>query len=206
MMNWHSSRWLVGSAIVLWMSGNLFTVAAGALLGVTAVGALKASQSLIGVSNILFLALDNVVPIRAAQHYSAEGAAGLLHYLARVTRIGLAAIAAICLCFAVYPAFWLRLVYGVEFVQYGFLLRWYSALYVLTFLTLPLRSGLRAIERTASIFVAYAIAALFSMVAAYPLVGKLGLVGVLVGLLSIQALLLGTMLVPFRRTLFARSA
>ena len=202
-MNWRFSRWLVGSAIVQWLGGNLFTVAAGALLGVTAVGALKAAQSLIGVLNILFQGLENVVPVRAAQRYHTGGAADLFRYLAVVTRVGLAATAAVGLIFAVDPTFWLRLIFGQQFVEYGYLLRWFAALYCLTFLAVSVRFALRAMERTMPIFAAYTVGTLFSLAAAYPLVTALGLTGVLVGLFSIQLLMLAVMLVSLRQALVA---
>jgi O-antigen/teichoic acid export membrane protein len=202
--NWRFSRWLVGSAIAQWMSSNLFVVAAGALLGVTAVGALKAAQSLIGVAHILFQGLENVVPTRAAQRYHQGGAVELLRYLAKVTRVGVAATALIGLFFTVDPAFWLRLLFSEQFVQYGYLLRWYAALYVLIFLTASLGFGLRAMERTAPIFLAYSSAAVFSVAVAYPLVRELGLIGVLVGLFSIQLLMLGVLLISFRQGLGIR--
>lgn len=201
--NWRSSRWLVGSAIVQWMSGNLFVVAAGAFLGVVAVGALKAAQSLMGVMHILFQGLENVAPIRAAQCYHVDGAAGLSHYLTKVTRVGVAATVTIGLFFAIAPAFWFGLLFGNEFTQYSYLLRWYAAIYVLMFLAVPLRFGLRAMERTVPIFLAYVIAAGFSMTAAYPLVKGLGLIGVVIGSFSIQLLLLGVMLISFRKALHA---
>jgi O-antigen/teichoic acid export membrane protein len=202
--NWRFSKWLVGAALSQWMSSNLFVVAAGAFLGVTAVGALKAAQSLIGVTHILFQGLDNVAPVRAAQCYHAGGVADLVHYLGKVARVGLVATALIGLLFAIEPAFWFRLLFGGEFTQYGYLLRWYAAIYVLMFLTLPLRVGLRAMERTGPIFLAYMVGAIFSVVAAYPLVRGNGLIGVVVGLLSIQLLQLGVLFISFRQALVKR--
>jgi O-antigen/teichoic acid export membrane protein len=204
LMNWRFSRWLVASAIVNWMSGNLFVVTAGALLGVTAVGALKAAQSLIGVTHILFQGLENVVPINAAKRYHAGGAAALVHYLAKVTRLGIATTAIIGLCFAIAPAFWFGLLFGPEFVEYSYLLYWYGALYVLMFLGVSVRFGLLATETTVPVFLAYTAAAVFSVATVYPLVRGLGLIGVMVGLCSIQLVLLGVMLMSFRRVLVRR--
>jgi O-antigen/teichoic acid export membrane protein len=201
--NWRSSRWLVGAAIVQWLSGNLFVVGAGAVLGVTAVGGLKAAQSLMGLTNILFLGLENVVPIRASQRYHAGGPADLLRYLAKVTGVGLTGTAVTGFLFAIYPAFWLRMLFGEEFAQYSYLVRWYAALYVLMFLVVPLRFGLRAMERTVPIFLAYLVAAVFSAVAAYPLVRELELTGVLIGMFATQLLMLGVILISFRQALVA---
>jgi O-antigen/teichoic acid export membrane protein len=202
--NWRFSRWLVGAALAYWMSGNLFIVAAGALLGVTAVGALKAAQGLIGVTQILFQGLENVVPVRASQRFHSGGPSDLVHYLTKVTTLGLMATAFIALFFALDPAFWFRHLLGDEFVQYGYLLRWYAALSTLMFLGLPLGVGLRAMEKTQSIFLGYVAGAVFSLVAAYPLIKGFGLEGVMVGLFSIQLLLLVIMAISLRRALVGR--
>jgi O-antigen/teichoic acid export membrane protein len=202
--NWRFSRWLLGAAMVHWTSGNLFIVTAGALLGVTAVGALKAAQSLIGVTHILFQGMENLIPMRAAQSYHVEGGADLVHYLSRVTRLGLVATTVIALLFAIDPAFWFHLVFGQEFAEYSYILRWYAVLYVLMFLTLPLGVGLRAMEMTGPIFLAYVVGAGFSVAAAYPLVKEFGLSGVMVGLLSIQLLILAVMTMSFRQALVRR--
>ena len=45
--HWQFSRWLAGSAVMQWVTGNLFLLAAGALLGTAAVGALRAAQTLL---------------------------------------------------------------------------------------------------------------------------------------------------------------
>ena len=190
LVNWRSSKWLVASATATWMSGNLLVVAAGGLLGVIAVGALKAAQSLMGVAHILFAGLENVAPIRAAQRFRFGGPNDLIAYLARVRVLGLAGTALIGLTFAVNPSFWLGRLFGPEFAEYGYLVRWYAVLYILMFLTVPLRFGLRAVERTAPIFAAYGASALFSLIVAYPLVRTFGLPGVLVGMLITQLILI----------------
>jgi O-antigen/teichoic acid export membrane protein len=204
--NWRFSRWLVGSAIVQWTSSNVFIVAAAALLGVTAVGALKAAQSLIGVTHIFFQGLENIAPIRASQRFHAGGATSLVQYIARVTRLGLAATLIIGLFFAIRPAFWFALLFGEDFTQYSYLVRWYAGLYAVMFLALPVRFGLRALERTVPIFIAYAAAAAFSLAAAYPLVRAFGVTGVLVGFFATQVLMLVIMATALRLALRMHSA
>ncbi len=119
------------SATATWMSGNLLVVAAGGLLGVIAVGALKAAQSLMGVAHILFAGLENVAPIRAAHRFRFGGPDDLLAYLAKVRALGLAGTTLIGLIFAVNPSFWLSRLFGSGFAEYGYLVRWYAVLYIL---------------------------------------------------------------------------
>ena len=81
--HWHFSKWLAASTIMQWTTGNLFIVAAGAMLGASAVGALRAAQNLMGVTHILFMGLENVVPIQAARHFHDGGKKALVEYLNR---------------------------------------------------------------------------------------------------------------------------
>jgi O-antigen/teichoic acid export membrane protein len=183
--HWRFSKWLVGSALMQWTTGNLFIIAAGALLGATAVGALRAAQSLMGVVHILFLGLENVVPVRAAKHFHEKGKKALSGYLKRVTWYGASATAAIAVIAAATPELWLQLVFGSDYQGYGFMLQFYAVSYVVGFLTLPLRAGLRAIEHSQTIFWSYLLVTLFSVLAAYPLTEHFGIAGVIGGMLSV---------------------
>ncbi|MEE9542392.1 MAG: MATE family efflux transporter, partial [Thermodesulfobacteriota bacterium] len=161
--HWHFSKWLTGSALMQWTSGNLFIVAAGGVLGASAVGALKAAQNVMGVTHILFQGLENVVPVRAGSHFHQGGLKALVTYLRRVAWTGGLATAVIAGLAVVFPEFWLKMFYGDEFIPYGYLLRWYAAVYLLIFIGLPLRSGLRALEHTRPIFLVYLVTTLFAL-------------------------------------------
>ena len=187
--HWHFSKWLSGSALMQWTSANLFIVAAGAILGPAAVGALKAAQNVMGVTHILFQGLENIVPVRAGRHYHQGGSKALVLYLRKVAWMGGLATAAIAGLAAAIPEFWLGLFYGDEFLSYGNLLRWYAAVYLIVFIGLPLRSGLRAVEHTRSIFFTHLWMSLFGFLAAYPLVKHFGLNGVMAGLVIVNIIM-----------------
>ena len=197
--HWNFSKWLVPSAMMQGATGNLFIISAGALLGTSAVGALKATQSLMGVVHILFLGLENIVPIRAARHFHNHGRKALFDYLKQVTLYGGGATAVVVLIAAMMPEFWLRLVFGQEYQGFGFLLQWHAVIYLLIFLSLPLRSGLRAIEEPRAIFWAYVWMVLFSGFAAYPIVHFFGVAGVMSGLTTINLILVSTLWIFLKR-------
>jgi O-antigen/teichoic acid export membrane protein len=184
--HWHFSKWLTGSALMQWTTGNFFIITAGTLLGASAVGALRAAQNLMGVIHILFLGLENIVPVRAAQYFHEKGKKALCDYLKRVTLFGAGASAAAAVIAAATPELWLRLVFGTEYQGYGYLLRWYAVSYVLSFLTVPLRGGLRAMEHAKGIFWSYIWMTLFSVITAYPIISYLGLTGVVGGIVMIN--------------------
>ena len=187
--HWRFSKWLAMSALLQWTSGNFFLIAAASMLGATAVGGFRAAQNIIGVTHVLFQGLENIVPSQASRHFHDEGAAGLGAYLRRVAWYGGGVTGILVLMVAVAPGFWLRLVYGEEFAVYAEVLFWLALCYLVFFVSLPLRSGLRALESTKPIFVSYVLATVFSLALAYPMVGWFGLNGVVLGMLLSQLII-----------------
>jgi O-antigen/teichoic acid export membrane protein len=180
--HWHFSKWMTGSALMQWTTGNLFFIMAGVLLGASAVGALRAAQNLINVINILFMGLENILPARAASHFHVGGIKALRSYLKQVTLLGGVATFIMTFVAAIAPDFWLGLFFGDQYIGYGHLLQWWALIYVLIFFGLPLMGGLRALEQPQTIFNSYLWMTLFSVLAAYPMTLYLGLNGVLGGI------------------------
>jgi O-antigen/teichoic acid export membrane protein len=185
-VHWHFSKWLIVSALLQWTSGNFFLVAAGSILGVFAVGAIKAAQNIIGITHILFQAMENFVPSKAANAFIKWGAPGLLKYLRGISWYGGLFIAGIAFFAAIFSDFWFKCVYGSEFLNYSYLLKWFSLIYFVGFFVIPLSAGLRAIEVTKSLFSSLFFMSLLSVLLAYPLVSYLGLNGVMVGMLTVK--------------------
>ncbi len=186
--HWHFSKWLTASALFQWTTGNLFIIMAGALLGSSAVGALKATQNLMGVIHILIIGLENIVPVRAAQHFHDKGNRALFGYLKRVATFGCSVTAITSIVAAIAPDFWLNLVFGEKYSSYGSLLRWWAIYYLLISTIVPLTSGLRAIENSQVIFTASAWMTLFSVLTAYPIAKYFGLFGVMAGITAVGAI------------------
>jgi O-antigen/teichoic acid export membrane protein len=186
--HWKFSRWLGASALLQWTSGNLFVLAAPLFYGPAAAGVLKASQNLMAVAHIWLQGLDNVLPVEAAHRLRQSGMRSMLSYLRAMLLKwgGLTLLLAIGIGTA--PGFWLRLFYGPQMVQYGYVLRFYALLYVVVFLGGPLRAGLQALEYTAPIFWSYLAMTSLAFVGAVPLTRQFGLNGTLLGLLLTQLL------------------
>lgn len=197
--HWNFSRWLIASAALQWSSGHLFIVIAGGVLGATAVGAMRAALNIVGITNILFQGLENVVPIRSANHFMDRGKSGLIVYLRKMTVFCTVATVFLCGVIAVAPEFWLGLVYGDEYLQYGYLLYWYTAIYLIISLGLPLRSGLRAIEITRPIFSSYLVASVIAIVSSYPLAFMYDLNGVMAGTLLVNLSMVIVLMLGFSK-------
>jgi O-antigen/teichoic acid export membrane protein len=186
--HWKFSRWLSASALLQWTSGNLFLIAAPIFYGPAAAGILKASQNLMATTHIWFQGLDNVVPVETARRLQEDGVHSMLAYIRSVLSKWGGLTFVFAMVMAVAPGFWLRLIYGPEMVQYGYVLRLYALLYVFIFLGGPLRAGLQAMEFTLPIFWSYLAMTVFAFVFAVPLAKGLGLAGTMLGLLGTQLL------------------
>jgi O-antigen/teichoic acid export membrane protein len=189
--HWVISRWLAPSAFMQWGAGNLFLMAAPVYYGAAASAILRAAQNIVGVAHIWFLGLDNVVPAEAARQMRTKGVDGLSAYIKRVffqwggmTLLFTAVVAA-------FPTFWLRLAYGSKYASEGSVLRLFALLYLLIFVSSPLRAALQAIEYTAPIFWAYPALIAFSVALAGPFARVLGLHGVILGMCGTQLIFQG---------------
>jgi O-antigen/teichoic acid export membrane protein len=189
--HWKISRWLAGSSLMGWTSSNLFIVAAPVYYGAAAAGVLKASQNLMGVANIWFLGLDNIVPAETARRLHEGGIHSMLAYSRSIVFKWGGFTLLLALAVGAAPGFWLRMIYGPQMVQYGYVLRLYALLYLITFIGGPLRAGLQALEFTVPVFWSYLAMTAFAIVFAFPMAKRLGLSGSLLGILAAQILFQG---------------
>lgn len=191
LQHYEFSKWLIGTALLQWFSGNYFLLAAAAILGPVALGVLRMVQNVVGLLHVLFLAMENIVPVNASANYHQGGMPQLRKYLWKNSlQMGsLTALVLIALMLASKPL--LYFFYGEATVGYSFVLIGMSIIYVLIFIGHPLRFALRTLEHTRPIFWAYLLNAAFAIISAYPLVNKMGLNGVLLGLFVSQIITQG---------------
>jgi len=195
--HWQMSRWLAPSAFMQWASSNLFQLAAPVYFGAAASAVLRASQNIVGVAHVWFLGLDNVVPAEAARRMRREGVEGMLRYVRRITLQWGAVTLAFTGLVGCFPSFWLKLAYGTKYASDGFVLRAFACIYLVVFISGPLRYGLQALEYTAPIFWTYPVLIVFSVALAGPLASKLGMKGVMIGMLASQVLFQGLIGIAF---------
>ena len=193
------SKWLTASGILQWTSGNFVLLTAGAMLGSSSVGALKAAQNIIGVTHILFQAMENFVPINASHHFVKKGTDGLFHYLKKVMLSGGLIVAIICIFVSLFSEELMLVVYGSQYQQFSFVLNWYAAIYLLIFICLPLRTGLVTLEMTRFIFFSYLAKSLFSVAFSSLLINYWGIEGALLCMLVGQLIMLLSLLIYIRK-------
>jgi O-antigen/teichoic acid export membrane protein len=167
------------------------------VIGAVAVGAVRATQNLVGMSHIVMLGLENVVPAGAARRLSQSGKHVFLRYLIGMLIFSASIVGAIVVVASVGAEFWLELIYGEEYVGYSQLVLWWSAIYFIGFTAQQMSVGLRTIERTKMIFWANLLAATISVASIYPLITYFGLMGIMMGLLLIAVTSTGFLTISF---------
>ena len=185
--NWQFARWYLGSEIMRWATGQLYVVMTGALLGPVAVGAMRATQNLVAPCHILILGLENVIPIRASEHFNSGQIRKLVGYLKQISIFGGGVVVIFLMTIAIAPMFWLHLVYGKMYGQYSYLVLWWVMIYLVSFFHTPLYCGLRAVEDTRMIFRSQAVMTVWTILSAYPLIYYFGIAGSVAGILVAAA-------------------
>ena len=183
------AKWMTLSAVLQWMSGNLFLIFSGSLLGASVVGVLKASQNIMAISHVLFQAIENIATVRSSIIYHNYGSQALYKYLKNIVIIGGGATAVIAIVVGLFSDFLLSFVYGEKFIEYGYILRWYAVIYIVHFFVYPLRAGVRAIEAVKFLFIADCIVAGFSLLAAKFLIENYKILGVVSGVLAVNVIM-----------------
>jgi len=182
---------LIGTSLLQWVSGNFFILSAGGMLGPIVVGAIRMLQNIMGVIHVLFLALENQVPLRASDLYTNKGLKAMYAYLKKVTvRGSLLTLLMACLI-ALFGKQIISLLYAGKNLEYASFLYAFGGLYVLVYIGTCLRFAIRTLEKTKAIFFAYVWSTVFSMLSARFIITHFQMSGVLIGLFLTQFIMQG---------------
>jgi O-antigen/teichoic acid export membrane protein len=184
--NWSFSKYLVGTALLQWVSGNFFIVVAGGLLGPVAIGAIRIAQNVVGVLHVLFSAMENIIPIKAAEILQNKGELKALSYFKQMLLQGGGITLFILVIIAITRNQIIALCYGEEYMSYVNLLLGFTGLYVLVFIGTILGFVIRTFEMNKIFLWSYIVSTLFSVLSAKIIISQVGIYGVILGLLITQ--------------------
>jgi O-antigen/teichoic acid export membrane protein len=184
--NWSFSKYLVGTALLQWVSGNFFIIVAGGLLGPVAIGAIRIAQNVVGVLHVLFSAMENIIPIKGAEILNQQGGVKAVHYFKTMLFKGGVVTLIILILIALFRTQIITLFYGVEYLSYVSLLLGFTGLYVLVFVGTILGFVIRTFEMNHIFFWSYIVSTVFSLLAAKIIITQMGIYGVLIGLFITQ--------------------
>lgn len=188
--NWPSSSWLTGTALLQWLSGNYVLMTAAIILGPTATGAIRAAQNLLALTHVVFQGLENIIPVRAAQHHARDGIQAMTKYLKHIGLLLIAATGLIAFIALLFSKPILSLVYGIAPKESLVAAAWYVPIYIVIAAALPVRTALRVLGNTKPIFIGFFLSALLSVILAGIATKNFGVNGVMATILGTHLLIL----------------
>ncbi|MFQ5468940.1 MAG: lipopolysaccharide biosynthesis protein [Gammaproteobacteria bacterium] len=199
--HWNFGKWLIANNLTYWGGSQFIIYMVGAILTTAYVGAMSATLNLVGIANVLFLALENIVPSRSSRIYSNSGSKGLSKYLSRISLLGGLATLTIVMIAGVWSEEWLSLIYGEEYLGYGWLVWWWGLYYFVGFFQRPLSAGLRVLGYTKGIFYASIAGSVLALICGYISIQWLQLDGAMLLLCFIQTTILVSMYLYYRNVM-----
>jgi O-antigen/teichoic acid export membrane protein len=167
-------------------SQGVLLIGAGAL-GTHALGGIRAVINLVGPLMLVFQALENVVPVRAAQHYANSNLKALTSFLVRLSFFGGGLLALLCVVLVVFAPGLMSLVYGPAFEPYAHLVAWQASFCMLGFFYRQAIHFHRTVGETSVILAATALSAVVGLGVTALTIRHFHEVGVMLGLVTGQA-------------------
>jgi O-antigen/teichoic acid export membrane protein len=190
-VQWHfeSGKWLFLTAITQWWSGNLLIVASGLYLGSAALGALRLAQSLMGVLNILLQTFENYILPQTAViiHKDMEQGVNYLAGVSRKAAFFFLPVVVICFLFA---GKIMVVAGGPSYESYAYVMQGISILYILVFISQPIRLLVRSMMLHQHFFYGYIFSLVLTILFSNTLLSKFGLTGAIIGLAGSQIALI----------------
>jgi O-antigen/teichoic acid export membrane protein/peptidoglycan/xylan/chitin deacetylase (PgdA/CDA1 family) len=195
--HWDFSKWLLPSAFMYWMTSQGFPLMSGFVLGAAATGGLRVALAIVGVLNILLLAVENFAPVQAARAVHNGGQLELYRNIVRLALLTFTLVVVTVTLINIDPEYLLRLLYGDTYSSVTELVRWLCASAAIHAVCSILVIWAAALERARIIYVSYAAATVFTAIAAYPLTLYGGLGGVVAGAVLVEAIRAAVLLAAF---------
>lgn len=122
--SWQSGRDLLLAGQINWAGSQGILLFGASILGAKAAGGIRAAQNIVGPLNIFFQAMENIIPIRAAQHYAQNQLIGLTVYLKKISLLSGLLLAAPCITIALFSKVLMELIYGNAYAVFAVLIIW----------------------------------------------------------------------------------
>jgi O-antigen/teichoic acid export membrane protein len=154
--------------------------------GPQAAGGVRATQNVIGPVNIAFQAMENIVPIRAAEEMRRGGIQKAARFLFRFGAAGFVGLLILFSAASLLSGRFLSFFYGHQLRVYAGVLNLQMLYFLLAWPIRQLTFLFRTIESTRPILISSIVAALISMSLVYPLVRAYGALGIVMAAVAGQ--------------------
>jgi O-antigen/teichoic acid export membrane protein len=161
-----------------WMVYQGAMLVGASVAGPQAAGGVRATQNVIGPVNIAFQAMENIVPIRAAEEMRLGGIRRAAKFLFRFGAAGFLALLVLFSAASLLSGRFLSCFYGHQLRVYAGVLNLQLLYFLLAWPIRQLTFLFRTIESTRPILIASIVAAAASMSLVYPMVHAYGALGI----------------------------
>jgi O-antigen/teichoic acid export membrane protein len=187
---WHRIRSLsidLGIANQLqWLVYQGAMLVGASVAGPQAAGGVRATQNVIGPVNVAYQAMENIVPIRAAEEMRRGGLHGAAKFLFRFGAAGFVALLVLFSSASLLSGRFLSFFYGHKLQAYADVLNLQMLYFLLAWPMRQLSFLFRTIERTRPILMAAVVAAITSLSLVYPMVQAYGARGIVLAAVAGQ--------------------
>jgi len=196
--NWNYARHLLTTNILQWFSGNYLIIIAASILGTGAVGIIKIFQNLMGVLNVLFSTLENIVPPKAGFLYNKGGKKALYTYIKKIMiSVGIGYVIILVLL-NIFGKDVISLIYGAKHMEHAYLIQYFIIIYVFVFFGTISQIVIKTLRLNFSIFIAYVFTMLTTLLIAHPLIRTYNILGVVYGLIGLQIITVTTYIITLK--------
>jgi O-antigen/teichoic acid export membrane protein len=166
--NWTFGRWLIGGELVQWFASlQLYLYLTAYMLGTHATGELRAAQTVFGPTRVFAFYLGSVLPIRFARALADDGPGAVDKLLLNSCAKVLPLLGLYCVLIAVFPRFFLQLIFGREYAGTPSVLSLYAVYAFMSYAQTLLVSVLTAKRLTHFIFLGNVYATLITLAMCY---------------------------------------
>jgi O-antigen/teichoic acid export membrane protein len=170
-------QWLVYQGAML--------IGAG-VVGAQAAGGVRATQNIVGPVNVAYQAMENIVPVRAAEEMKRGGIERVSAFLFRFGAVGFIALLLFFSAVALFSRQFLAFFYGRQLHAYAGVLDLQMLYFLLTWPIRQVAFLFRTIKYTRPILIGSVVAAIVSLVAVYPAVRGFGAMGIMLAAVAAQ--------------------
>jgi len=201
LVNWNYSKHLIITTILQWFSGNILIISAGSILGIASVGIIRVLQNIMGVLHVLFLTLENVIPVKASILLNNHGKKQMFTYFKKVLIVTGALYGLILIVLKFSGRLILTFLYGIEYAKYTHLLDLFIVLYIFVFIGTIAQLIIKTLKLNIGISIAYGLTAIAAFTLSVPLLETFDIKGVIVGLGLFQIITISTYYITIKRSL-----
>ena len=188
--NWKISKWIFFSNTLYWFSGYFWTIILGLIVSPSLVAVVRACTTLAYSVNVLYQALENIIPSNISEHLKLKGLKKTHFHIKKLCRDYFIISLMFSILVGTFSDKIVFTIYGETLLNYTYVLIFFCLLNIINCFQYPITAGLRSLKNTKPLFNSYLVASLFTLIFAYPFISMFHLKGFIIGLFLNQLILI----------------